>query len=125
VPRLGHDGAFGHVGVGPRRSRGRRADCGRRTAPIVRHHAAASGPSSGCLAVLLDDAGDVRRTQRLGLPQRVLLVDRSTFPSPTLTGAVDEQEALSTFHRRRDADGLETYRRTTALSRDLRQLLAA
>jgi len=40
------------------------------------------------------------------------------------TGAVDEQEALTTFHRRRDADGLETYRRTTALSRDLRQLLA-
>ncbi len=40
------------------------------------------------------------------------------------TGAVDEQEALSTFHRRRDTDGLETYRRTTALSRDLRQLLA-
>ena len=41
------------------------------------------------------------------------------------TGATSELEALGSYHRLRDADGLESYRRTVSVSRDLRQLLAA
>jgi flavin-dependent dehydrogenase len=41
-----------------------------------------------------------------------------------LGGATTESEALDSFHRRRDADALAGYRRTVALSRDLRQLAA-
>jgi menaquinone-9 beta-reductase len=41
------------------------------------------------------------------------------------TGAASEAEALGTYHRLRDVDGLESYQRTVSISRDLRQLLAA
>jgi menaquinone-9 beta-reductase len=42
-----------------------------------------------------------------------------------LSGEVCEREAGESYHRARDADGLQSYRDTTSLSRDLRQLLVA
>ncbi len=41
-----------------------------------------------------------------------------------LTGTVSEDEALTTYHRRRNAHGLERFHRTVTLGRDLRQLTA-
>lgn len=41
-----------------------------------------------------------------------------------LGGALPEEEALAAYHRRRDAHGLDTYRRTVTLARDLSPLSA-
>ncbi len=41
-----------------------------------------------------------------------------------LSGTATEPDALQAYHRRRDADALAGYRRTVAMSRDLRQLAA-
>jgi len=42
-----------------------------------------------------------------------------------LSGVMSERDALARYHQRRNEDGIESYRRTVSLSRDLRQLLAS